>query len=313
MNDVQTNQLGRAQKVNQFLQEKLAQLAATPDLNATLQPTLAAAITKANDSDNHAVQDDSGEAATKSEERTALEESSDHLSSGLVSYGDDTNDFVLMQMFDFPISTIEGFRDNRLLEYAKSVSEKVAVATIATALAASHNVSAADITAHNTNITNFETDIATPITRKAERTAWGKQVDRDITAVNDTLEKIRRKMRTYRKTNRLLFETFAATDTIDDFGHGGSGGTVSGTVNFSSTVLAANISYNGSAAVTLQNTGATPLNFQMYKSGAPIGTAITVAAANTAPSTMGKMAPDGDSIYVINNSTTSTGSYTITI
>jgi len=313
MNDVQTNQLGRAQKVNQFLQEKLTQLTATPDVNATLQPKLAAAIKKANDSDKHAVQDDSGETTTKSEARSDLEESSDHLGSGLVSYGDDIDDFVLMQMFDFPISTIEGFRDNRLLEYAKSVSEKVRDATIAAALAASHNVSAADITDHNTNITNFETDIATPITRKAERTAWGKQVDRDITAVNDTLEKIRRKMRTYRKTNRLLFETFQATDTVDDFGHGGTKGNVSGSVNFSSTVLAATITYAAEAPVTLQNTGATALSFQMYKSGAPIGTAVAVAAGTTVTTTMGNMAPDGDSIYVTNNSTAGTGSYNVTV
>lgn len=313
MNDVQTNQLGRAQKVNKFLLEKIAQLTATPDLNATLQGQLADAIAKAFKSDAHAVQDDSGSTTTKSEVRTSLEESCDHLGSGLVSYGDDTDDYVLMQLFEFPISTIQGFRDSRLLQYAKSVSEKVADATIAAALAANHNVSADDIAAHSANTTAFEADIATPVTRKAERTAWGKQVDRDIDAVNQILEKIRRKMRTYRKTNRLLFDTFTATDTIDDLGHGGSSGSVSGTVNISTTTLAANITYGADDVVTLQNTGAAPLSFQMHQTGTPIGTAINVAAGTTITTTMGNFASGGDSIYVTNASTNATGSYTITM
>ena len=312
MNDVQTNQLGRAQKDAQFLTDHAANLTATPEIAATLLPELQAAIQKVLDDDALATQDNTGNAAGKSDVRLALEESVFHVAMGLVSYADDQDDFVMQNMFDFTISDIEHFRDSRLQQYAQSVHTAASGAAVAAALAADHNVSAADITDLNTDIGDFSDVIATPLEKRAESVAYGKLVDRDLVAVNQVLDKVRRKMRTYRKTNRLLFDMFTATDTIDDFGHGKTGSTISGSVGVGETKQVVLITYDAAAGITMQNTGVVLLDFSLYLAGTAQGTPISVAAGTTVTTTMGALATDGNELRVHNGAATA-GTFKVTI
>ncbi len=185
MDDKQTNQLGLGEKVATFLTSHAADLTATPEISTTLLPLLQSQVQTTLNNDTIATQDNTGHTEDKSDDRINLEDSVYHVSTGLVSYADDTDDFVLQNMIEFPISTIQGFRDMRLAQYAETVLEKVALPAVAAALAAKHNVSAADITELQTLTTSFKAKIATPLEKRAAA-AYGKLVDRNIAAVKQT-------------------------------------------------------------------------------------------------------------------------------
>jgi hypothetical protein len=225
------------------------------------------------------------------------------------------DDFVLQNMIEFPISTIQGFRDMRLLQFAETILEKVKVPAVAAALAAKHNVSADDITELETLASSFKAKIATPLAKRAEAAAYGKLVDRNIAAVKQTLEKIRRKMKTYRKTNRLLFDMFEAVDVTDNYGQGGSGGnTISGTVAAGETKQAIPVDpYIATQAITLNNKGTVALLFTAYLQGVAMGTPLTVAAGTSTKTTLGTLANNANAIFVQNTNTTVAGSYSVSL
>lgn len=303
MNDVQLNRLARAQKVSQFLADHETDLTPTPIITATFKTQLDDRIAQVLNDDALATQDNTGNAAEKSETRTLLEESVYHVASGLVSYADDTNDFVMQNTFDFTISQIQGFRDSRLQQFAHTVHAKASDAAIAAVLETDHNVSAADLTELSSTSKDFDEQIGAPLEKRAESVAYGKLVDRDLSAVEETLDKIRRKMSTYRKTNRLLFDMFTEVDKIDDFGHGGKSSDISGSVNAGETKVVASpiYPYNAGANITLQNTGTVPLTFTVYLGGTPQGTGVTVNAGTTLTTTWGALAASGDALMVTNS------------
>jgi hypothetical protein len=313
MDDKQTNQLGQAEKVTTFLTEHAKELNPTPEVISKLLPELQANIQETLDNDAIATQDNTGHAEDKGDDRVNLEDAVFHVATGLVSYADDTDDFVLQNMIECPISTIQGFRDMRLTQYAETILDKVTNPTVATALAAKHNVVADDITELQTLSTSFKAKIATPLEKRAEAAAYGKLVDRNLAAVKQTLEKIRRKMKTYRKTNRLLFDMFEAVDVTDDYGHGASGSnTTSGTVSIGETKLAMPITnYSADLPIKFTNKGPVSLVFTAHLQSTVVGTPITVLAGSSTATTLGAIATNLDNIYVQNTSTTMVGSYSI--
>lgn len=216
MKDVFENQLSRAQKVNEFITSHAADLTATPEIASTLQPQLQAAIIQTQTDDSKASEDDTGYATQKEDIRLQLNEAAFHVSTGLVSYGDDHDDFVMMNMFDFPISSMQHFRDTHIAQFAQDVISKASNATIAAELVTNHNVSAADVTAVSTLLAQFNTAISKPRAHIGEKSAYVKQVARDVRGIIDILNRIVRKMATYRSSNRLLFDAFGACNAIDD-------------------------------------------------------------------------------------------------
>ncbi len=314
MDDKQSNQVGRAQKDATFLTSHAADLTATPEIGTTLLPLLKTQIETALDNDALATQDNTGHTEDKSDDRTNLEDAVFHVATGLVSYADDAEDFVLQNMIEFPVSAIQGFRDIRLAQYAETVLDKVAVPAIATALAAKHNVTTAAITELQTLTTNFKNKIAIPLEKRAEAAAYGKLVDRNISAINQTLDKIRRKLNTYRKTNRLLYDMFEAVDVLDSFGQGGSASnTISGTIGAGETKQAIPITaFAATTPVKLLNKGTTTLAFIAYLNGVANGTLVTVPAGATVQTNLGALANNADAIYVQNTGTL-LGSWGITL
>jgi hypothetical protein len=315
MDDKQTNQLGQAEKVVTFLTDHAKELTPTPEVISKLLPELQANIQETLDNDALATQDNTGHTEDKGDDRVNLEDAVFHVSTGLVSYADDTDDFVLQNMIEFPISTIQGFRDMRLAQYAETILDKVTNPTVAAALADKHNVVADDITELQTLATNFKSKIATPLEKRAEAVAYGKLVDRNLAAVKQTLEKIRRKMKTYRKTNRLLFDMFEAVDVTDDYGQGGSSSnTISGTVGMGETKQAIPLdTYTATQAITLNNKGTVALIFIAYLQGTAVGTSITVAPGISIKTRLGTLASNADAIFVQNTNTTVVGSYSVSL
>lgn len=221
MNDVLANYISRGQKVTDFITDHTADLAATPDVTGTLHTTLQKAIGTANEDDAKASADTTGYSEQKQQLRTTLQDDTFHLSSALVSYADDNNDFVMMNMFDFTYAAISKFRENRLLSFAEQVLAQATDATVLAALKTNHNVTDDDIAALQADIESFNAFLAKPKQQIGEKSAWNKQVERDVQLVNDTVDRIARKMATYRKTNPFLFDAFEAIRKIDDMGHGG--------------------------------------------------------------------------------------------
>ena len=310
MTDIQENRLSRAEKVKDFLNTHAADLTATPEIAATLLPALTAAIEKTRSDDALATEDSTGYAEKKSGLRSTLEESAFHISSAIASYADDIDDFVLMNAVDFTISDLQSFRDERMLQFCDYLLIKATDATINSAIIHSHNVSAGDITGLQNNTDDYRRNIASPGVARGAKVAYGKLVDRDLKGIDDTLDKIRRKMRTYRFTNRLLYDTFVAIDKIDDTGAHHSA--ITGNVAAGQSVAINAIAYDAAATLKLQSTGTGALDFQFALSGSPMGSIITVAGGSTVTILMQNMAPGGDSITVKNNSSVE-GNYRITV
>lgn len=311
MTDIQENRLSRAEKVKQFLINNAASLTATPEIAATLLPALTVAIEKTRADDALATEDTSGQSDKKDELRNMLEESAFHISSAIASYADDIDDFVLMNAVDFTISQLEKFRDEHLLQFCDYLLLKANDATINSAIIHSHNVTAGNITELQNTTDDYRRNIAGPGLARGTKVAYGKLVDRDLDNIDDILDKIRRKMRTYRFTNRLLYDTFVAIDKIDDTGAHHSG--VSGTANPGETKLVTNIDpFDTATTIKLQNKGTKALEFAVHKSGAATGSAISVAGGSTLNTTLGAFASEGDSLYV-HNTTDTIGSWTVTL
>ena len=305
MTDQQENRLSRHEKVNAFLIKNKNELAAIPAISATLQPQLAAIIKKMRDDDEHAVQDNTGYGDSKEDIEGKLENMADHVGSGLESYADDKDDFILMNSVEFTLSQIQGFRDNRLLQYAQFVFGKASDKTIQPMLISDHNITADDITTLGTLIESYETASPLPQQMKGESVAWGKQVDRDLAEADKILVRIRRKMNTFRTTNPLLFDTFTAVDKIDDTGSHKSKETVAGA---GKTVSIATFVYNAATTLSLTNTGTEKLSLSVYKNSVHTGTTAEINAGETLSSTLGNMAPDGDELQLTNTGS-NTGSY----
>ncbi|HRH59481.1 MAG TPA: hypothetical protein PL045_02875, partial [Chitinophagaceae bacterium] len=283
---------------------------ATPEIAATLLPALTVAIEKTRADDALATEDTSGQSDKKDELRNMLEESAFHISSAIASYADDIDDFVLMNAVDFTISQLEKFRDEHLLQFCDYLLLKANDATINSAIIHSHNVTAGNITELQNTTDDYRRNIAGPGLARGTKVAYGKLVDRDLDNIDDILDKIRRKMRTYRFTNRLLYDTFVAIDKIDDTGAHHSA--ITGDLAAGQTVAINAIAYDAAATLKLQSTGTGALDFQFTLSGSPSGSIITVAGGSTVTILMQNMAPAGDSITVKNNSSVE-GNYRITV
>jgi hypothetical protein len=309
MTDEQENRLSRAEKVETFLILHKSDIAATPALSSALLPQLTTANGKMNSDDALAVQDNTGYAEQKAEIRTNLENLTDHVGSGVESYADDADDFVLQNSVEFTISQIQGFRDNRLAQYAQFVVDKASDATIKAALIAEHNITQGDIDTLSSSLKSFTEIEAKPQQMRGETVAYGKLVDRDLADIDVILGKIRRKMNTYRYTNRLLFDAFTATDNIDDTGSHKKDDV---TVGMGETKSALSFTYDAAASIGIENTGKGPLDFQVYDKGVATGSIITILPGNAVNTKLGDLAPSGDELKVTNKSLTAVGSYIIT-
>ena len=308
MNDQQENRLSRAGKVEAFLQQHTTDLKATPAITATLQPQLSAAIEKMRADDEQAVADNTGYAEGKGDDEISLENLTDHIGSALESYADDADDFVLQNSVEFTLSQIQGFRDNRLIQYAQYVLDTASSEAIKPVLVAEHNITEEDLNRLKDLIKKYTGEAALPQQKRGEASAWGKLVDRDLADIDVTLNKLRRKMNTYRYTNRFLFDAFTAVDNVDDTGsHKAS----EETVGAGETKSALSFTYNAAATIGFENTGVTTLQFTLYNKGAAAGTPLQVLKGNTIAVKVSDISPAGDEWRVTNLSDASAGSYII--
>lgn len=130
--------------------------------------------------------------------------------------------------------------------------------------------------------------------------------------MNQTLKKIDRKMKTFYKKNRFLYDAWKATYTVDDTGSRSSA--ITGSVGTGETKVIANITYNSSSPITIDLSGSTvDLDFMLLKNGVLVGSIYTVASGTVVSTTLGNIAPDGNELRTKNMSNTSAGVYKLKV
>lgn len=310
MNDNLENHLNRAEKVSLFLGEHASELL---DSLAALKIILDTQKGKILDDDALATVDNTGYTAQKDLLGNNLENSTIKFVDAIVSYADDANDFVLLHMAEFPPSAIQKFRDNRLVEFGRFLYTKATVSAVSADLINFHNITAGDITDFDANINAFRDYIAQPREKIGERSAYTGLVLKDFDDLNHTLDKIRRKMNTYRTSNATLFAIFVAADHIDDTGSSGSS-PITGSVAANNSLMVVNITYDAATTVKLTNSGLVSLEFSVKQNGSAVAgsTTVTVPAGNITNTTIGAMAASGNELWV-NNTNGATGNYEVII
>jgi hypothetical protein len=165
-------------------------------------------------------------------------------------------------------------------------------------------VKATDIADLNESVTNFKSYLAKPRQTIAEKKAYREMAIINVDDMETEIAKITRAMGTYKKSNRLLYEIYDATNIIDDLGVGKSssnGNVTSGKVDANSTVKALTLNqFDASLAITLSAKGA-DLIFSVQKGGVTVGNKLLVTNGTSVKTTLGALADEGDELVVINN------------
>jgi hypothetical protein len=118
------------------------------------------------------------------------------------------------------------------------------------------------------------------------------------------IAKVTRAMGTYKKSNRLLYEIYEATNTIDDLGVGkstSSGKVSSGQIDANSTKSVISFpQFNPAEAITFSAKGG-DLVFSVLKGGVTVGNKLLVIDGTNIKTTLGALNDDGEEIVAINN------------
>ncbi len=314
MDSVETNRANHAEKLITFGEKYAPDLVKVPAINGEIIPEIKQHLTAAYNQDIIAVQDNSGTTDDKQEKKEELIKQLDLAVGAYVAFADDKNDEVSAATIDFPISTISTFRGSRLYTFGLSVQKKILATGVLAELKAKYNYPDEGEKNLAVALKDYEAVLDAPQDASAESVAAGKMVEKELDAIDDLIEKLRRKMRPFRQTNINLFTIFEAYDTIDDYGGGKSSGgktTLNGSIAKSEILLITAIAYNADLEIELENVGTVAIDFQLYLSGNPVGKSVTLASKSKLSTQLSALANEGDAIYAKNNSSTTTGAWVI--
>lgn len=303
MEDPLLNRIGRGNKVVGFVKDNKAKLTSTPNIMGVHVPNIEALIQMALDNDSKATENTTGLAEHKSDEREELEANLFHVCAGLGAYAESVGDQLLSRLINTTASDLQNLRELPLVQFAELVLEKITT-PIAKELEAKFNVSSNDISDLTKSINEFTSYLAKPRQAIAVKKAYREMAILNVKEIDDEIEKIARAMGTYKKSNRLLYEIFEATNTIDDLGVGKSsseGKETKGTIDANSTEKILTLTlFDVSNAISLSANGG-DLVFSVQKGGVPIGNKLLVINGTKVKTTLGALATSGDEIVVTNN------------
>lgn len=266
--------------------------------------------------DGIAISNTTGVAEDKQEERVDLENISYKVANALNSYARNTGNRHLEKISKYTLSDFRAMRDSDINTVASLLHGE---ATPIIALLADDRLTPADLVQLESERTEFLVMLAKPRHAQIEKTVAGSDVDRLMAKTDLLLKDIDGYVETYRFENESLWQEYnLARAIVDSGGGGGTPGGGGSPVVFSGSVPAMNsvdegpVVYNASTPVILENTGGVNLGFQLILGG--FGPpALNVAPASTVNTTLGAMAPNGDTIRINNNDPSLPGSYVITI
>jgi len=312
MNDEQQAFLNMLLKVQDNLEDNAiaysdhAQIApAKVLLDAEIQSIIEAA--------GRATENTTGAAEDKQEDRTALEHIMYKVAKGVWSYATDNSDKKLAKKVKYTASELEKIQDTEL--HFKALRLAVLIDPVIAAALVNYRITPADITALSTATGNYFSAIPEPKDAIEDKTIAGNEVDRHITKSREILVKLDGYVETYRfdEPTISLWEGYQLARAIDDNPSGGGADVYEGDVNPGSTQkVVDSLEYNAATPVKFENLGGVILLFALAFNGVATGNWVTVNPGETVETTLGAMAPGGDSIVVQNNYGTP-GEFRITI
>lgn len=314
MNDYQRSKIMRAEKVVIYLGDNEAELLTLANV-ATYKTALEDKIYEANGNDNVAVEDTTGTTETKSDESAEMVESSLKLSAFLQIYARNTNNKTLMNKIDFQRSELNSSDDNRRRNAARYLAEKAQETGVMVALGALLPVPylPADLTAHETNITEFDDLIGRPNQNRSDKTAYTKAVAQNIEELDDIIANLRIDMAPVQYLKPLLFDKFVASALIDDAPthHENS---FSGMIDANGDKKITVISYVPSNELRVENTGITDLELSFRdEDGNIIDSAIAIAVGDAIQKSFDEVASAGSYVWLKNTSAITQGKYKLNL
>lgn len=310
MDDNKRAFISMCEKVDNWLQLKATDLAATAADVATLQSDIHAKIDEALANDTQANLDNTGQTAAKNDERAELTESTRRVIPYLVKYFLSVPDRRMADRINYNKSELESADDNKFYENSKLVYDTAHVSGTLTAIIALGYTNTLH-TEHNTNLGEFRDLIGTPRMLTGDASSYNRAVDRNITELRALLDSTDIEINLIEFDQPILFDAYYAVRKIDDAAGGGSS-IYSGSVNSGETKQVTTITYDAALNLKIENTGAVPLQFILFLGGSQAGTLLTVTAGNTENHPITDLYTDGDALMV-RNPDASPGSYSVTI
>ncbi len=305
MNNPQGNSLVHFEKIVSFCEKYMDDLAPIPIIGSEYLPKMKQLLAQTYQDDSVSWQNNTGTTETKTKARERLVKHIDVAVAALLSYADDQEDVVLAAMLDYPISAINGFSQGRLIQLAHYVLKKLELPDLQQQLETNHNYPKGETALLATATEDFLLLLTAPQEAIAVSKIAGNKVDKYLQEMQTILEKLRRKMRTFRQTNPTFFTIFEAYDTIinHDGGKKSVGNHVlEGFLKEGEQKKINNLVFEPDTAIQLENIGNTTIGLQLYLKGNPLGQLVLLPANDTLNTTLGEIAENADALYLENTS-----------
>ena len=259
-----------------------------------------------------ATEDTTGVTEDKKAARTTLEKSMFKIANALNSYAEDNNMNELAKKAKYIMSDLQKMQDTLLLEKALRLGSLI-TPVINAALTAGYNITAVELADLGIHTTAYFGAIPEPKDAIEAKAVAGKKIDRLIPESRTLLNKLDGYVDSYRFDNVDLWEEYQLARAIDDNPSGGGADVYEDDVNPSTTEkIVETLEYDAATPVKFENLGGVILQFALAFNGAATGNWVAVNPGATQETTMGAMAPGGDSMVVQNNYGTP-GSFRVTI
>ena len=314
MNDAQRSKIMRGEKLVVFLGDNAATLAPLANV-APAKTALENKILETNNNDNLATADTTGIAEAKNAESAEMVESAMKLGAFLQIHARNTNNKELMNMINFRRSELTGADDNKRRNAARFLGEQAQVAGVMAALGALAPTPylPADLTAHLTNVDQYDNLIGRPHEKRSIKSAYTKAVARNIIELDDIVANLRIDMAPVQFLNLTLFDQFEAAALIDDAPSGGTN-TYEGEVDMGGQRLVVSIEYEPSEELMISNTGTTEFELSFRnEDGEVVDTSTLIAVGASLTLAYGSIASAGTNLWIKNTSDVAMASYKLVL
>ena len=311
MDDIQQAFLNMLLKVQDNLEDNSVAYSTHPQI-APAKVLLDAKIQAILEAAGIATEDTTGVTEDKKAARTTLEKSMFKIANALNSYAEDNNMNELAKKAKYIMSDLQKMQDTLLLEKALRLASLI-TPVINAALTAGYNITAVELADLGIHTTAYFGAIPEPKDAIEAKAVAGKKIDRLIPESRTLLNKLDGYVDSYRFDNVDLWEEYQLARAIDDNPSGGGADVYEDDVNPSTTEkIVETLEYDAATPVKFENLGGVILQFALAFNGAATGNWVTVNPGATQETTIGAMAPGGDSMVVQNNYGTP-GSFRVTI
>ena len=305
----------RAEKLSVFLTDNATELATMTNVADDLI-AINAKVDELNHNDNLATADTTGTTVAKEAESEEMVQSSLKLSAYLQIYARNTNDKELTNLINYGLSELKGADDNKRRNSARFLTEQAEKPGVMAALGAIVPIGylPADLLAHKTNVTEYDNLIGRPNEKRSIKSAYTKAVARNLAELDDIIANLRIDMAIVKFLNQILFDQFEAAALIDDAPTVGQTN-FNGTIDPSGNKKVAEITYDASDELRIENTGTTTMHisFRNEDGTTTYGTPVEVLNGATLILAYNAIAPEGTHVWLQNMSASNPAGYKLNL